>query len=244
VLGISFAATWVLMKDIGFTPGRKESLAREVAGVLRGGFEFGWRNPPVRWVMLGDLFTDGVAIYAFYAMQPFLLQLYGDPHAYGIAGLAAAIVGGAQIGGGILVPRLARLVRRRTTVLLISVIVSAACLGLIGALPGFWTAVTLMTVWGLIFATVMPVRQAYVNGLIPSEHRATVLSFESLMGSAGGVVAQPALGRTADVWGYPASYGGAAIVQVLAVPCLWLARRAGAASDSFEQEDARPTDGG
>lgn len=242
VLGISFAATWVLMKDIGFTPRRKESLAREVAGVLRGGFEFGWRNPPVRWVMLGDLFTDGVAIYAFYAMQPFLLQLYGDPHAYGIAGLAAAIVGGAQIGGGILVPRLARLVRRRTTVLLISVIVSAACLGLIGALPGFWTAVTLMTVWGLIFATVMPIRQAYVNGLIPSEHRATVLSFESLMGSAGGVVAQPALGRTADVWGYPASYAGAAIVQVLAVPCLWLARRAGAASDTFEggEKSERP----
>jgi len=33
----------------------------------------------------------------------------------------------------------------------------------------------------------MPVRQAFVNGLIPSEQRATVLSFDSLMGSAGGV---------------------------------------------------------
>jgi len=41
----------------------------------------------------------------------------------------------------------------------------------------------------------MPVRQAFVNGLIPSEQRATVLSFDSLMGSAGGVVFQPALGR-------------------------------------------------
>ena len=40
-------------------------------------------------------------------------------------------------------------------------------------------------------------RQAYLNGLIASEHRATVLSFDALMSSAGGVVAQPALGRVA-----------------------------------------------
>jgi len=51
------------------------------------------------------------------------------------------------------------------------------------------------------------VRQAYVNALIPSEQRATVLSFDSLMGSSGGVAFQPVLGRVADGWGYPTSYG-------------------------------------
>ena len=76
--------------------------------MLSGAFEYGLRNPPVRWVMLASVFTDGVSIYAFYAMQPYLLQLYGDPKAYGVAGLAAAIVGGAQIGGGFLVPHIAR----------------------------------------------------------------------------------------------------------------------------------------
>ena len=62
----------------------------------------------------------------------------------------------------------------------------------------------------------MPVRQAFVNGLIPSEQRATVLSFDSLMGSAGGVVFQPALGRAADAWGYPASYLCSAAIQAVA----------------------------
>ena len=33
-----------------------------------------------------------------------------------------------------------------------------------------------------------------------------MLSFDNLMGSAGGVIAQPALGRVADVYGYGASY--------------------------------------
>jgi hypothetical protein len=74
-------------------------------------------------------------------------------------------------------------------------------------------------------------RQAYVNGLVPSEQRATVLSFDSLMGSGGGVAIQPVLGRTADVWGYPASYIGCAIFQALAIPFVWHARRERAISD-------------
>ena len=187
----------------------------------------GLHNPPVRWIMVANIFTDGVSIYAFYAMQPYLLQLYGDPRAYWVAGLAAAMVGGAQIGGGLLVPWVTRMFRRRTSVLLSAVVLNALSLAMIGLVPRFWVAIALLVAWGLIFATVMPVRQAYVNDLIPSEQRATVLSFDSLMGSAGGVAAQPILGRAADLWGYPMSYAASAAIQALAVPFVWLARREG-----------------
>lgn len=67
--------------------------------------------------------------------------------------------------------------------------------------------------------------------LIPSEQRATVLSFDALMGSAGGVVIQPALGRTADVFGYGISYVVAAGIQALAVPFAVLSRLENASSD-------------
>ncbi len=75
-----------------------------------------------------------------------------------------------------------------------------------------------------------------MNGLIPSEQRATVLSFDSLMGSAGGVVAQPALGRAADVYGYGTSLVIAAVVQALAIPFGILARREHAISDPIGDE--------
>jgi MFS family permease len=96
--------------------------------------------------------------------------------------------------------------------------------------------------WAMIFAFTRPIRQAFINGVIPSEQRATVLSFDSLMGSAGGVVAQPALGRTADLFGYPASYVVAAAVQALAIPLTILARRENAPSDLItdEQKAAAP----
>ena len=71
------------------------------------------------------------------------------------------------------------------------------------------------------------------NALIPSAQRATVLSSDSLLGSLGGAVAQPALGRVADLWSYPASYVAAAGVEALAWPFLLLARRERAPSDAF-----------
>lgn len=233
VLAVSFVLAFVLMRDIGFAPKRTDRPMREVKAVLSGALTYGMGNPPVRWVMLASVFTDGVSIYAFYAMQPYLLALYGDPSAYGVAGLAAAIVGGAQIGGGLLVPHLARVFRRRTSVLVAAVVLSTIILALIGLFPQFWVAVVLLVLWGLMFAVVAPVRQSYVNGLIPSEQRATVISMDSLMGSAGGVVSQPILGRAADVWGYPISYAATAAIQAFAIPFMWLARRERADSDAI-----------
>jgi uncharacterized membrane protein YoaK (UPF0700 family) len=92
-------------------------------------------------------------------MQPYLLQLWGDERAYGIAGLAAAIVAGAQIAGGLLVPHLRRVFARRTTVLVSGTILSTAVLAAIGLFPGFSTAIVLLVVWALMWAAVTPVRQ-------------------------------------------------------------------------------------
>jgi MFS family permease len=102
---------------------------------------------------------------------------------------------------------------------------------LIGLIPSFWIAILLLSVWGLVFATLTPVRQAYLNALIDSRERATVLSFDSLLASSGAVGAQPALGRVADVWGYPVSYICSAGIQALSIPFFWLARRERAAAD-------------
>ena len=107
------------MHDIGFSPRRGASPVAEVRNVVRGSIEGGWRNPPVRALMLAAPFTTGVGFFAFYASQPYLLQLYGDPNAYSVAGLAAALFAGAQILGGILVPYARRLFRRRTDAILL-----------------------------------------------------------------------------------------------------------------------------
>jgi hypothetical protein len=51
------------------------------------------------------------------------------------------------------------------------------------------------------------------------------------MASTGGVVAQPVLGRSADAWGYPASFGISAVLAASALPFVWLSRRERAPAD-------------
>ena len=242
MLGVTLVVAFRFMHDLGFKPDRESNPVAAIRTVFRGAVDGGLRNPPVRWLMIAAPFTAGVGFYGFYALQPYLLQLYGDPSAYSIAGLAAAIVAGAQIVGGLLVSRVRGLFRRRTDALILGVVANFVLLLLIGWTTNFAVALVLLAGWALVFAFEMPFRQAFINGLIPSEQRATVLSFDSLMGSVGGVVAQPALGRTADVFGYGPSYMIAAVVQALAAPFIFLARRERAASDPItaDAEVANP----
>jgi MFS family permease len=231
LLGVTLLIALRFMRDLGFTPDRDVSAATAVRNVVRGAVDGGFRRPPVRWLMLAAPFSFGVGIYVFYAAQPYLLELFGDKTAYGIAGLAAAIVAGAQIVGGLIVSRVRRFFTRRTDALIVGTVLNVVLLVVIGLVGNFWIALVLLAGWAMVFAIEAPMRQAFLNGLIPSEQRATVLSFDNLMGSAGGVVIQPALGRTADLYGYPASYLVSAGISALALPFVWLARREKAASD-------------
>jgi len=241
MLGVTLLVALRFMRDIGFSPDRDANPVKAVRNVLKGSIDGGLRNPPVRWLMLAAPFTAGTGIYVFYAAQPYLLELFGDPNAYSIAGLAAAIFAGVQIGGGLLVPYVRRLFGRRTDALLIGGVLGVALLAILGLKPGFVVALTLLAAWAAIGAVTRPMRQTFLNGVIPSAQRATVLSFDSLMGSAGGVVAQPVLGRVADVSGYAASYLVSAAIQVVALPLVFLARREQSPSDPITDDEVTAT---
>ena len=236
---VTFVVAFLYMRDWGFVPKPGKHPVREMGQVVRGSMRYGLGNRPVRWMMLAAPFTFGVGIYAFYAMQPYLLELYGDEQAYSIAGLAAAIIAGAQIAGGMVAPQVRRVFRNRTSALLTGLVIEIGLLTLLGLTTAFWVAVGLLVLWGLTAAATLPIRQAYMNGLIPSEQRATVLSFDNLLGSSGGVVIQPALGKAADVWSYSTSYLVGAAFQLLAVPFTILAKREHASSDPVVTEPAQ-----
>jgi MFS family permease len=226
------AVAFLLMHDVGFTPERSPHPLQATRAVLTASIDGGLKNPPVRYIMLAAPFSAGVGIYVFYALQPFLLELFGDPRAYSIAGLAAAIVAGAQVVGGWLAPTLRRLVRKRTSVLVATSALGGLILMALGFTRLFWVALLLLTLWALVTAAATPVRQAYLNDMISSKQRATVLSFDSLMGSSGGIVVQPLMGRAADVYGYPLSLAMSGVIELFAVPFLLASRRRRSPADT------------
>src|SRR5918992_2161351 len=78
VLVVMFAVAFRMMHDVGFTPEKGGRPLAEMRKIASASIDFGWRVPAVKWLMVESLFTGGVGIYAFYALQPYLLELYGD----------------------------------------------------------------------------------------------------------------------------------------------------------------------
>ncbi|MDG4821456.1 MFS transporter [Asanoa sp. WMMD1127] len=232
VLAVMFVVAAVVMRDLGFTPNREGRPVAEIRRIVRDSVDYGWRVPSVRYLMLAAPFVGGVGVYIFYALQPYLLELWGDPQAYGVAGLVAALLAAAQSAGGFLTTRIRGLFRLRTSALIAAEALSVLAILLIGLVTDFWVVLVLIMLWGLLSAATTPIRQALVNALIPSRQRATILSFDSLMSSTGGVVSQPILGRVADVWSYPASYVVSGVISAFALPFLVLTRAQRAPEDA------------
>ena len=239
-------AAWLWMHDLGYEPQRGLAIKPQVAGILRNSVKHGFGNPPVRMFLLAAPFASGVGIWAFYAFQPYLLQLFGDPNATYLSGIAAAVFALAQIVGGSAVRLVRKVFATRTSVLAGQVVVGA--LALIGAglaewldIPvGFWVAIVLLTITALVGALATPLQQAFLNDSIPSEQRATVLSFVSLTGSAGGVVTQPVLGKVADVYSLGIGYIVAGGIYVLGLPFMIAVRRMGLAADRATRQPQPP----
>lgn len=241
-LGLTFLLAFLFMRDDGFKPKAKTSVLGDMKSVFADSVTFGFGKAPVRWMMLSGVFTGGVGIYAFYAMQPHLLNLYGESTSYAVAGISATVVAGAQIIGGFLVPYAGRVFAKRTGFFIFGTALGVVALALIGLLGNFYLVVAIFSLWSVFWAANIPIRQSYINELLPSQQRATILSCDNMLASAGGVVVQPILGKTADVYGYPVSYIGSAIFQFLALPFVILARRENAESDEIRNDkDARGT---
>ena len=233
---LSFGVALVIMKEIAFTPS-KARLSTQIKELGRAALNYGLGNRPVRWTLLAAPFYMGTGIYGFYAAQPYLLQLYGDHQAIGVAGIAAAGIAGTQIAGGFAVPFIRSRFRRRTHILIACASLTAVSLALIGLLQSFYVVVALLIVWAMAYAASIPVRQAYLNSLIPSAQRATVLSFDSMVNSCGGVAFQPVLGRVADTLGYAVSYVVSAGIACLSLPFLVAARRENAREDLITEHE-------
>lgn len=237
LLVVTFVVAYRSMRDLGFTPTKSASVVKDMKKLFIESALFSWHRPGLRFMMLAAPFGSGVGFYTFYAMQPYLLELYGRHDAYGIAGLAAAIVAAAQIAGGMSVPFVRKRFASRANLLVVGVMLSTLSLALLALTHSFWLVKALLCIWGLVSAAMQPVRQAYVNALIPSNQRATVLSFDNLLASSGGVAIQPSLGAVADLRGYGASFFVGALVQSVAAPLILSAKKyAGTADRAVAKE--------
>lgn len=232
LLIIVFGIAFVAMHDIGFAPRALQlaALPAEMRAVARASLTYGWQQRPVRLLMAVSFLQYGFLAWGFYAWQPYFLELLGR-EAVWVAGVIAALISLSTMLGNTVVEWVTRFCGKRTTLLLVAAgVQSAAAIG-VGLVGSFWLAVALFLVVMLTMGVTGPVKQAYLHRVIPSEQRATVVSFDSLVGNAGSVLGQGGLGYLSQTRSIASGYVVGGLVTILALPTLGLLRRLGGPAD-------------
>ena len=232
LLAAVFAIAFVVMHDLGFEPRRiaARELPAEIAANARAGVQFGWRQRGLRLLILASTIQMGFFAWAFYAAQPYLLGLLGNQATW-IAGLIAAAIALSTIAGNQIVSVASRRCGRRTTLLIAAAVVETAAAIGVGLASSFWVALPAFLVMTAAIGVASPVHSAYLHQVVPSEQRATVVSFDSMVSNSGGVVGQLGLGAFGGARSVGSAFvlGGAATVAAL--PFLARLRRLGGAAD-------------
>jgi MFS family permease len=232
LLAGAFVLAFRMMHDIGFTPKttRMADLPAAMKGVLRASVSYGWKVRSVRTLMLVSFVQMGFLTWGFYAWQPYFLELLSRDAVW-VGGVVAALIALSTIAGNALVAFFTRFCGRRTTLMLCSALVlSLACVG-VGLVSSFAFALMLLLLATGAMGVTGPVKQAYLHAVIPSEHRATVVSFDSLVGSAGGIGGQVGLGYVARSNGIAAGYVTGGLALLVGLPVLGMLRRFGDPAD-------------
>ncbi len=225
LLWVLFVAGFYLMKDLGFKKRRFRfsRVPQEMAAITSSSWKYGWKNRHVRLLMMMTFLQSGFMIWGWYAWQPYFLQLL-DRELIWVAGVIAAGLTLSMMVGNQIVHVLQGKVSR-PALLVAGSAVLAACMVGVGIADSFALAVALFLLGAIAMGVTGPSKQSALHAHIPSRQRATIISFDGLLGSAGGVVSQPTLARVAQDQGYGMGYiiGGSALA--LAVPLAVVFRR-------------------
>ncbi|HEX2266782.1 MAG TPA: MFS transporter, partial [Actinomycetota bacterium] len=238
---LALAVGFRTMHDIGFTPRTLQfrGIAGEMRKVARAGMTYGWRAPAVRLLVMESFIVWSFWAWAWYAWQPYFLDLYGQ-NAIWLSGLIAALFSVASIAGNTLVGRIAKPGRRRTTILLGASAAITATMVATGAIQSFWITVPVFLLGAVAGGVLQPVRQTYLHQSIPTSERATLVSFDSLVGAVGSVGGQAGLGYLSQERSVPAGFVVGGLATVLALPIFSRLRARNEPADRITAEASEP----
>ena len=235
LLLLLFALAFFGMHDIGFEskPVTWRTLPAEANAVGMAGVTFGWRNRPLRLIMIAGAIQGGVFMWAWYAWQPYFLELLARDAVW-VAGVVAALLAVAMMIGNSVVQFITRFCGRRTTILLWTAVAFSLTSIAVGWATSFPVALAFLLLGSVAMGIQMPVRQAFIHSMVPSSERATVVSFDSMIGGIGAVGGQAGLGLYSERQSYSAAYVVGGAITLAAVPIVWLVRRSSTPADFFE----------
>ncbi|MFA6973816.1 MAG: MFS transporter [Parcubacteria group bacterium] len=182
---------------------------------IKSSISFGYQNKSVWFVVLFGMLL-AISVQALNMQWPFVFQkTYGFSTAH--LGWLFAAVSGITMLGGQLSKFFAERIQHEKNAIILSQGVTAV--GIIGASLMFGVVPTLsmFLLHEMGRGMIGPLKQAYLNHRIPSEQRATILSFDSMIGKAGSFVGLLGSGYLAQHAGIPVTWLASGIVLAVGI---------------------------
>lgn len=232
MLALVLVVALTSMRELGFSPRalRLAAVPAEVRKIAAESVAFGWRQRSIRLMMIVSFIQWGFLSWGFYAWQPYFLELLGT-RAVWVAGLIAAANALAMVAGNAAVDWMSQFCGKRSTIMGWAVTVQAIAAVGAGLADSFWLAAGLFLLVVMAMGVMGPVQQAFLHNSIPTSHRASVISFNSMVGNAGGVIGQSGLGYMARARSIADGYVAGGMATLLALPVLLLLRRTSGPAD-------------
>ncbi len=185
----------------------------------------------LRWAIAYLVVLGCVGFYVEVFLQPYTLAV-GLP----VVALGVVMVGvqGMSIAGSLAVPRAQK--RIGTDRLLLGVpLLLVVCLLLLGVAPVV-PILIMAAIAAFLFALTQPVLLAVIQGRVPDDARATVLSIQSLFATVFLTLTEPALGLLADGYGVHTAYLAMSVLVALLCGALLLKGRSWLSSHAVRTE--------
>lgn len=226
LLLLLFGLAYFTMHEIGFQPKAItfKAIPEEMKAVAQTSLRYGWKQPGLRLLMLMSFVQTGFMYWGFYAWPPYFLALLGREAAW-VSGVIAALISLATMGGNSLVEWFSRFCGKRTTLMIWAAAISTLAIIGVGLVNSFWAAVVLFLIFMAASGVSTPVHQAYLHKLAPSEQRAAIVSFDSMIGNSGGILGQTGLGYLSEKTSIATGYVVGGVATLLVLPILFALRR-------------------
>ncbi len=188
----------------------------QMVRVTKSSVTYGVKHKVVLWLIISS-------VLATFAFQP--INMYWSPRMNNLAGDKIWLMGWVWAGvsfsmmmGGFLVKQLLKKDKSYTWILIPTVLILGIPILLISTSNIFAVVLIGFITYELGRGMLAPVQKAYLNKHIPSEQRATVLSFDSMMGRLGAALGLVILGFVAKNYSIQMSWLISGILLLFLIP--------------------------
>lgn len=197
--------------------------AAHMAQVARHSIQYGLKHKVVLWLMFSTVLST-------FAFQP--LNMYWAPHMNSLAGDKVWLMGWVWAGmclfmivGAIIVRWLLKREKSYAWILVATSLYLAIPIFISSLSNIFAIALSSFLIYEIGRGMQTPAHKAFLNKYIPGEQRATILSFDSMMGKLGAVIGLLFFGWIGKTYSIQAAWFVSALALILLIPVYLRARR-------------------